>query len=532
MNGKLGLMTRDSPPQDADAVRRDAAYRERIKHLEEHVAALTEAAIERETKAAADREAFQLASIEKLKEHENQIESYKLAYKNRVGELETQILALASTLIGRIERVAYLEKEVSALTEAANMRENRVAADRKAFQLAYNNRVGELQNRVGELEAEVAALTEAVIERTQAAREGSDRIVHLEAEVTALTEVVNERTQAARERSDRVIYLEAEVAALTEAVIERTQAAREGSDRIVHLEAEVAALTEAVIEWTQAARERSDRVVHLEAEVAALTAAAIQREKLLQEKGKTDYQILMIHQNLLVEFKDIEPDFLALYERCKPFTMTSLERLYSLHKCAEYIAAAGIAGDLAECGVWRGGSCMLMALGLIRAGDTGRHIYMYDTFEGHPRPDPDKDVDLWGNRGIDEWRRQEEAGTLGEWGVASLAEVRGNLLSTGYPAERLIFVQGMVETTVPGNTPAKLALLRLDTDWYESTRVALQHLYPKLAEGGVLIIDDYGHYRGQRQAVDEYFAEIGEKPLLHRIDYSCRVMVKRSRKQI
>ena len=448
MNGKLGLMTRDSPPQDADAVRRDAAYRERIKHLEEHVAALTEAAIERETKAAADREAFQLASIEKLKEHENQIESYKLAYKNRVGELETQILALASTLIGRIERVAYLEKEVSALTEAANMRENRVAADRKAFQLAYNNRVGELQNRVGELEAEVAALTEAVIERTQAAREGSDRIVHLEAEV------------------------------------------------------------------------------------AALTAAAIQREKLLQEKGKTDYQILMIHQNLLVEFKDIEPDFLALYERCKPFTMTSLERLYSLHKCAEYIAAAGIAGDLAECGVWRGGSCMLMALGLIRADDTGRHIYMYDTFEGHPRPDPDKDVDLWGNRGLDEWRRQEEAGTLGEWGVASLAEVRGNLLSTGYPAERLIFVQGMVETTVPGNTPANLALLRLDTDWYESTRVALQHLYPKLAEGGVLIIDDYGHYRGQRQAVDEYFAEIGEKPLLHRIDYSCRVMVKRSRKQI
>ena len=469
-------MTRDSPPQDADAVRRDAAYRERIKHLEEHVAALTEAAIERETKAAADREAFQLASIEKLKEHENQIESYKLAYKNRVGELETQILALASTLIGRIERVAYLEKEVSALTEAANMRENRVAADRKAFQLAYNNRVGELQNRVGELEAEVAALTEAVIERTQAAREGSDRIVHLEAEV--------------------------------------------------------AALTEAVIEWTQAARERSDRVVHLEAEVAALTAAAIQREKLLQEKGKTDYQILMIHQNLLVEFKDIEPDFLALYERCKPFTMTALERLYSLYKCVEYIAAAGIAGDLAECGVWRGGSCMLMALGLIRASDDSRRIYMYDTFEGHPQPDSEKDVDLWGNRGIDEWHRQEEAGTLGEWGVASLAEVRGNLLSTGYPAERLIFVQGMVETTVPGNTPANLALLRLDTDWYESTRVALQHLYPKLAEGGVLIIDDYGHYRGQRQAVDEYFAEIGEKPLLHRIDYSCRVMVKRSRKQL
>src|SRR5262249_18549246 len=149
----------------------------------------------------------------------------------------------------------------------------------------------------------------------------------------------------------------------------------------------------------------------------------------------------------------------TLYERCKRFTMTSMERLYSLHKCIEYVGAARIGGDLAECGVWRGGSCMLMALGLLRADDTGRRIYMYDTFEGHPPPDPEKDADLWGNRGIDEWYRQKKAGTLGEWGAASMAEVRENLLSTGYAESSLVFVRGMIETTVPGNIPNKLALL-------------------------------------------------------------------------
>jgi hypothetical protein len=85
----------------------------------------------------------------------------------------------------------------------------------------------------------------------------------------------------------------------------------------------------------------------------------------------------------------------------------------------------------------------------------------------------------------------------------------------------------MVEDTIPKNVPDSLAILRLDTDWYESTKVALVHFYPRLVSGGVMIVDDYGHYRGQRQAVDEYLRELGESPLLHRVDYSCRVMVKR-----
>jgi O-methyltransferase len=270
----------------------------------------------------------------------------------------------------------------------------------------------------------------------------------------------------------------------------------------------------------------SEQVQELERRISALSEAVTESARQLQQEKETDYQILMVHQNLLAEFRDMEPDFFDAYQRCKAFTMTSIERLYSLYKSVEYLCAAGIPGDLAECGVWRGGSCMLMSLALLRQGDTTRRIFMFDTFDGHPRPDAEKDIDIWGNRAVDEWQRREANGKIGEWGFASIAETRANLMSTGYPEDRLVFVEGMVERTVPEDRSERLALLRLDTDWYHSAQAALHHLYPKLVPGGVLIIDDYGHYKGQRQAVDAYFREIGCTPLLHRIDYSCRVMVK------
>ena len=270
----------------------------------------------------------------------------------------------------------------------------------------------------------------------------------------------------------------------------------------------------------------SEQVQQLERRISTLSEAATESARQLQQEKETDYQILMTHQNLLAEFRDMEPDFFDAYERCKAFTMTSIERLYGLYKSIEYLCASGIPGDLAECGVWQGGSCMLMSLALLRQRDTMRRIFMYDTFDGHPRPDAEKDIDIWGNRAADEWQRRETNGTLREWGFASIAETRANLMSTGYPRDRLVFVEGMVERTVPEVRAERLALLRLDTDWYHSARAALHHLYPKLVPGGVLIIDDYGHYRGQREAVDAYFREIGCTPLLHRIDYSCRVMVK------
>ena len=104
--------------------------------------------------------------------------------------------------------------------------------------------------------------------------------------------------------------------------------------------------------------------------------------------------------------------------------------------------------------------------------------------------------------------------------------VRELVLSTGYPAERLHLVHGPVEETLPARAPEEIALLRLDTDWYESTRHELVHLYPRLADGGVLIIDDYGHWEGARRAVDEYFATEAPSLMLNRVDYTARIAIK------
>jgi predicted O-methyltransferase YrrM len=109
---------------------------------------------------------------------------------------------------------------------------------------------------------------------------------------------------------------------------------------------------------------------------------------------------------------------------------------------------------------------------------------------------------------------------------STLAEVQANMARTGFPAERTRFVQGDVGQTIPGEAPERIALLRLDTDWYESTRHELEHLYPRLQPGGVLIVDDYGHWAGAREAVDEYFAQHGIAILLNRIDYTGRIAVK------
>jgi len=110
--------------------------------------------------------------------------------------------------------------------------------------------------------------------------------------------------------------------------------------------------------------------------------------------------------------------------------------------------------------------------------------------------------------------------------MTGLEEVQANLFSTGYPQGKINCVVGKVEDTIPGTMPAKIALLRLDTDWYASTRHELEHLFPLLQNNGVVIIDDYGHWLGARQAVDEYIAEQGLRILLNRIDYTGRIAIK------
>jgi O-methyltransferase len=219
-----------------------------------------------------------------------------------------------------------------------------------------------------------------------------------------------------------------------------------------------------------------------------------------------------------------DPEFEQLYQRCGEFTMTSRERMLSVCQAARYLAAAGVQGAVAECGVWRGGSVMMAALSFAAAGDTDRELWLYDTFEGMPEPTAE-DTASWEADPHQEWARNQRDG-FNEWCYSPLDEVRRNLASTGIDAERVEYVQGRVEDTLPGRMPDRIALLRLDTDWYESTRQELDHLFPRLVTGGVLIIDDYGHWPGVRKAVDEYLAEHGIHLLLQRIDYAGRMAVK------
>ncbi len=223
--------------------------------------------------------------------------------------------------------------------------------------------------------------------------------------------------------------------------------------------------------------------------------------------------------------RDMEEEFVEIYKKTKDFTMTSLWRLYSLYQAVRYLTEHGIEGDFVECGVWRGGSCMLMAYTLLAAGDTSRKIYLYDTFAGMTRPDEIDRRYRDGAEQLTRWQVSEREG-YNEWCFAPLEEVSENVHATGYPRESLVFVKGEVQDTLPATVPQAVALLRLDTDWYESTYHELGHLYPLLVRKGVLILDDYGSFEGARRAVDQYLVEHGIGLFLHRIDATGRIGIK------
>jgi O-methyltransferase len=220
---------------------------------------------------------------------------------------------------------------------------------------------------------------------------------------------------------------------------------------------------------------------------------------------------------------DLSPSDRRICQAVAPFTMTSAERVAAVIAATRYIVTNGIEGDFVECGVWRGGSTMAIAHALIEMGATNRHLYLYDTFAGMSEPgDRDKATD-----GTSAAELLEAGGRYSPfWCYAGLREVTGNVLATGFPESNVHFVQGKVEETIPDVIPSAISLLRLDTDWYESTMHELTHLYPRLSNRGVLIVDDYGHWLGAKEATDEYFERTGFKPLLQRIDYTGRLAIK------
>jgi len=229
------------------------------------------------------------------------------------------------------------------------------------------------------------------------------------------------------------------------------------------------------------------------------------------------------HRRRLNVPHDMEPEFTALYERARAYTLTSVECMYTLYQTVKFISRNNIPGDMVECGIWRGGSSMMIALTLEALGDRSRDIYLYDTYTGMTEPE---NVDVRSKDGTEQvsrWQAFQRDG-YNEWAHAALPEVRANMAATGYPENRLHFVVGEVETTIPTIAPENISLLRLDTDWYRSTRHELIHLYPRLSRQGALIVDDYGAYEGSRKATDEYFADASI--FLGRIDEAARIGFK------
>jgi hypothetical protein len=223
--------------------------------------------------------------------------------------------------------------------------------------------------------------------------------------------------------------------------------------------------------------------------------------------------------------RDMEDAFVDAYDLAKAFTMTSVPRMYALYQAVRYVVEQSIEGDFVECGVWRGGSCMLMAHTLKALGDTSRTLYLYDTFTGMTRPSEHDIRKRDRGEQITRWEASQREG-YNEWAYAPIDEVRENLRATGYPDDKLVFVAGEVQTTLPETIPERVALLRLDTDWYESTYHEMVHLYPRLAHKGMLILDDYGSFEGARRAVDQYFAENQVGDFLSRIDATGRLAIK------
>lgn len=221
----------------------------------------------------------------------------------------------------------------------------------------------------------------------------------------------------------------------------------------------------------------------------------------------------------------VEDEFWEIYNECKTYTMTSLERMYSLYKSVDYVLNNNIAGDFVECGVWRGGSSMLLAYMLKNRGISEKKIYLYDTFEGMSAPTI-VDEDFKGREAKNLLNKSESNKETSIWCLADLQDVKRNMQLTGLDETQIIYVKGKVENTIPKIIPSNISILRLDTDWYESTKHELIHLYPLLTKPGVLIIDDYGYWKGCRQAVDEYIAENNLILFLSRIDNTGRISIK------
>jgi hypothetical protein len=225
-----------------------------------------------------------------------------------------------------------------------------------------------------------------------------------------------------------------------------------------------------------------------------------------------------------LNYDDEEParEAIALVEH---HTMLSYQRLVTLWQQVRYLDRAGVQGALIECGTWKGGAAALMALAHLRSGAPHRHVHLFDSFEGLPEPDRAHDGEM-----AVRYAGERASGVLRSIGkcVGTLEDNRHAVGSiAGYPSVLTHFHVGWFQDTlrIPPAGVGDIALLRIDGDWYESTKMCLDALFPKVVSGGVVVIDDYGKWSGCRKAVDEFLAGLPRPLLLNHIDAAGRYLI-------
>ncbi len=247
--------------------------------------------------------------------------------------------------------------------------------------------------------------------------------------------------------------------------------------------------------------------------------------KLVNRLSHPANRILDKYSNIPIELDEFEVALMkSMLESGK--SMTNNPRLGGLIKACRYVVENNIPGDFVEVGVWRGANGIVAKKIFERLG-SDKKVWMFDTFEGMTEP---TSVDVNAKKQVLALHmfKQNQRATHNEWCYASLDEVRKNCIEANLDIESFKFIKGDVSKTLrqTENLPNEICLLRLDTDWYESTKVELEVLYPILSQYGVLMIDDYGHWEGARRAVDEYFSSTDYKPLFNAIDYTGRSAIK------
>ena len=232
---------------------------------------------------------------------------------------------------------------------------------------------------------------------------------------------------------------------------------------------------------------------------------------------------LINHNQKIVELNDNDKKLINLAQK---YSMTPQIRIFNLLQSLRHLKNKKIDGDYVECGVWKGGNIILFKKFIENEDENSKkNIFAFDTYEGMTEPDKN-DYDISSNIPANILLKGDKVKQTNLWGICNLENVKKNIQSCFKGTENIKFIKGPVETTLDDtkNLPDKISLLRLDTDWYNSTKKELDVLYDKVTPGGIIIIDDYGHWGGSKKAVDDFF--LNKYVWMHYVDYACRLIIK------